>query len=103
QCAGDPEVLLYAERVCLDLVVRAFGEPDLLEHVADARASDTRDPPQQLEVAPCREAWVHRRALDDRADPTDHLVEPGGLLPEEAASAAGRTDETEQAPDRGGL
>ena len=105
QRPGDAEALAHAVRVAADLVLRAVGEVDGVEHLADAAfgafAVERR---HELEVAAPAEVRVEARRLDEARD----AVEGAGALEQRIAAEQPRRalvgpDKPEQHPQRRGL
>ena len=105
QAAGDPQALAHAERVGLDLVVGAGGEPDPLERGGDpCRGGAVAGGRVDCEVLASGQMGVEARLLDDRADPGQGLGAAGRQAPDRAAaSSRRRLGEAEQQPDQRGL
>ena len=77
QAAGDAEALPHAERVRLDAVVGAGGEPDLVECAVDAPGRfGAACGGDDTEVLAAGEVAVEARLLDDGADACERLGAP---------------------------
>ena len=105
QAPRDPEPLPHAERVRLDAVVCALGEPDALERVRDARrgrAVARRGDDRQ--VLASGQVGVEARLLDDRADARERVRTLGRLRQSKQRDlAGGRVRQPEQRADQGRL
>ena len=102
QGARDAEALAHAERVGLDLVVRALAQRDALEHRRDARArlaAVVRGP--HVEVAAAAQVRVEARLLDDAADARERLADVlRHLAAAQVDAAAARLREAEHHADQ---
>ena len=83
QRGGDPEPLLHAVRVALDLVALAVGEVDRVERGVDARVRVAAvERGHQLEVPAAAQVRVEARRLDEARD----AVERRRALPQRIAA-----------------